>query len=223
MRNAECGIRTAALLLLVCGLFSAVSVSSAGESPAGPSQDAIIQTIEGHYRDLGDLTARVVQKNLLSSVGKTQTFEGTLLMKKPGRLRIDYTNGQVIVLDGKNALLYSKKGQQAVKRTFTDIAQANVPVSFLLGAADIRNEFEVVERVSGAVRHTLDLTPKRKDAAMKKIELVCDETGRITAMAVYDRSGNTAELAFLDVRENTGLEDARFVFAIPKGTEIIEQ
>ena len=187
-----------------------------------PSTDEIIRSIEGHYRALRDLTAHVVQKNELKSIGKTQSFEGTLLLKKPGRLRIDYTNGQVILLDGKNALLYSKKGRQAIKRLLTDIAQANVPVTFLLGAAEISREFNVVPaKVNGP--RTIDLAPKRPGATMKKICLASDESGRITSLIIYDPSGNSSELSFSDVQENVGIEDTAFDFNIPKGTEIIEQ
>jgi outer membrane lipoprotein-sorting protein len=93
----------------------------------------------------------------------------------------------------------------------------------LLGAANIRDDFEVRERKESAVRLTVDLVPKRKDAAMERMTLVCDDAGRITALTIYDRSGNMLSIQFSNVAENTGLGDARFRFNVPKGTEIIEQ
>ena len=156
-----------------------------------------------------------------------ETFEAGLALQgseiksiRAGRISLGEAYVQT---DGKEAWFYSKKSEQAIRRTFKDFEQANIPVAFLLGAANVRDDFDVVERKEGAIRHALDLTPKRTNAAMTRIELVCDDAGRISAMVVHDRSGNTSTIAFSDVRENTGLIDGLFRFKVPKGTEVIEQ
>ena len=221
------------------GLLLAVSAASAsyaldtapvGTAPAITDAAApapvvtadIVTAIETHYRDLADLTAKVVQKNFLKSVEKTQKFEGTLAIKRPGRLRLEYTNGQVIVIDGKDAWFYSKKSSQAIRRTFKDFEQANIPVAFLLGAGAIRQDFDVSVPEADKPR-MLDLVPKKTGAAMKKLRLHADEAGRIGRMVVYDRSGNTSDVQFSEVKEGVALDDAQFRFKVPKGTEIIEQ
>jgi outer membrane lipoprotein carrier protein len=198
-----------------------VATSPTATAQAGAPVDAV-HAVEAHYRDLVDLTARVIQKNFLKSVEKTQTFEGTLSIKKPGKLRLEYTNGQVIVIDGKEAWFYSKKSSQAIRRTFKDFEQANIPVAFLLGAGAIRQEFEVALPDADNPR-TLDLVPRKSGAAMKKLRLSTEESGRIIRITVYDRSGNTSDVVFSDVKEGVGLGDAPFRFRVPKGTEIIEQ
>jgi chaperone LolA len=200
---------------------SVVTTTPTGSNMPATGSDAV-QAIEDHYRDLADLTAKVVQKNFLKSVEKTQTFEGTLAIKRPGKLRLDYTNGQVIVVDGRDAWFYSKKSSQAIRRTFKDFEQANIPVAFLLGAGAIRQDFDV--SVPEADKpFVLDLVPKRPGAAMKKLRLHAESDGRILRMMVYDRSGNTSDVQFFDVKEEVGLDDAQFRFKFPKGTEIIEQ
>jgi outer membrane lipoprotein carrier protein len=181
-----------------------------------------VTAIEARYRELVDLTAKVTQKNFLKSVDKIQTFDGFLSIKKPGKLRLEYTNGQTIVIDGKEAWFYSKKSAQAIRRTFKDFEQANIPVAFLLGAGSIREDFEVSLPEAGDPL-MLDLVPKRKGAAMKKLRLLSDKTGRITQMIVFDRSGNTSDIRFSEVKEGVGLDDAKFRFKVPKGTEVIEQ
>ncbi len=182
----------------------------------------VITTVENHYSELKDMSAKVVQKNFMKSVGKTQTFDGKLLIKKPGRLRIDYTNGQVILVDGKNALFYSKKSEQMIKKTFTDFQQMNIPVAFLLGAAHIRDDFDVIQPDPKAP-HTLELLPKKSEAAMKKLTIQTDEEGRIMGLVIFDKYGNTTDIRFSDIAEEIGLTDKQFVFMTPKGTEIIEQ
>jgi outer membrane lipoprotein carrier protein len=242
MRSAECGKKQAArvplTLVMVFFLFLTGDAASAeGATPAVSGQPAVsvvstptntavpvdaVEAIEAHYRELVDLTAKVVQKNFLKSVEKIQTFEGTLAIKRPGKLRLDYTNGQLIVVDGKEAWFYSKKSSQAIRRTFKDFEQANIPVAFLLGAGAIRQDFDVSVPEPDKPR-MLDLVPKKSGAAMKKLRLHADGAGRITRMVVHDRSGNTSDVQFSDVKEAVGLEDAQFRFKVPKGTEVIEQ
>jgi outer membrane lipoprotein carrier protein len=187
-----------------------------------PVQDEFVHAIERHYSGLADLTAKVVQKNFLKSVGKTQKFEGTLAVKKPGKLRLEYTNGQVIVIDGKEAWFYSRTNSQAIRRTYEDFEQANIPVAFLLGAGTIRRDFDVV-RLEAGEGFVLELVPKKRGAAMTKLRILADDTGSISRMIVYDRSGNTSDILFAGVKENVGLDEAQFRFKVPKGTEVIEQ
>ena len=202
------------VFILFFSVISAPSVAKEAQPAADPAA-----VVEQHYGSITDITAKVVQKNRLVTIGKTQTFEGTLWIRKPGRLRLDYTNGQRIVIDGTAAWFYSKKSEQAFKRTFTDFEQANIPVAFLLGAASIRDDFSVES--SGPA--SLDLVPKKPGASMKRLVLDIDPSGRITAMTIHDKSGNSTEITFSEIKEDTGLGDDLFKFAPPKGTEIIEQ
>jgi len=201
-------------------LESAPVVTATSITATAPSDP--ISAIEAHYRELVDLTAKVTQKNFLKSVDKTQSFDGTLSIKRPGMLRLEYTNGQTIVIDGREAWFYSQKSAQAIRRTFKDFEQANIPVAFLLGAGTIREDFDVSQPKADQPL-MLDLVPKRKGAAMKKLRLLTETTGRITQMIVFDRSGNTSDIRFFEVKEGVGLDDQRFRFKVPKGTEVIEQ
>jgi len=207
-------------LILVALIFSALSPGAIKPAFAQTVQD-VVASVENHYRDLTDLTSKVVQNNDLKSIGKTQKFEGTLLIKKPGKLRLEYTNGQLILIDGKAALFYSKKSAQVIKKTFTDFEHMNIPVAFLLGAAHIRDDFDVLQADPKTPR-VLELLPLKPGAAMKKMRLGVDDTCRITELMIFDKSGNTTTITFTEIREGAGLDDQRFVFKAPKGTEIIE-
>jgi outer membrane lipoprotein carrier protein len=190
------------------------------QADAQTAQD-IVASVENHYRDLADLTSKVTQKNILTSIGKTQKFEGTLFIKRPGKLRLEYSNGQLILIDGKAVLLYSKKNEQVIKKTFTDFEHMNIPVAFLLGAAHIRDDFDVRQADPKTPRE-VELLPRKPGAAMTKMRLRVDDAGRITDIVIFDRSGNTTTITFSDIREGTGVDDQRFIFKAPKGTEIIE-
>jgi outer membrane lipoprotein carrier protein len=204
--------------IFITGCFIlCVSASASAET-----LDDAIASVENHYRELHDLTAKVRQNNMLKSVGKMQKFEGTLWINKPGKLRLEYTNGQIILIDGKVALLYSRKSEQMIKKVFTDFEQMNIPVAFLLGAAHIRDDFEVFQPDAKTLR-LLELRPKKEGAAMKKLRIQIDEAGRIIGLSIFDKSGNVTGIDFSDIRENTGFDSKLFTFKPPKGTEIIEQ
>jgi chaperone LolA len=208
------------LQLAAIGLLA--SLASAMHPLYAQSLEDVVSAVENHYRGVNGLSAKVTQKNHLKAIGKTQIFEGVLRIKKPGRLRLDYTNGQVVLVDGKTALFYSKKSEQLVKKTFPDVQQMNIPVAFLLGAAHIRDDFDALQPDLSAPR-SLELLPKRPGAAMKKLGLRSDEAGRIQDLTIFDKSGNRTEISLTDIKEGDVDDDRLFVFTPPKGTEIIEQ
>jgi outer membrane lipoprotein carrier protein len=208
--------------IIVVTFFLLFSVPSVVRPANAQTVGEAVIAVEKHYQEVSDLAAKVTQKNFFKALDKTQTFEGALLIKKPGKLRLEFTNGQLIVIDGRAALFYSKKSSQVIKKTFSDFESMNIPVAFLLGAAHIRDDFDVLQPDPKAPR-SLELIPKKSGAAMKKLGLESDDSGRITRLTIFDRSGNVTEIIFTAARENEGLDDKLFSFKPPKGTEIIEQ
>jgi len=219
IRHQSSGKRSGIVAIVLFMLILFTGVVSAPVH--AQTMQEVVALVENHYRDLNDLTAQVVQTNVLKSIGKTQKYAGKLFIKKPGRLRLEYTNGQLVLIDGRSALFYSKKSEQVVKKTFTDFEHMNIPVAFLLGAAHIRDDFEV-QQVDPKTPRVLELFPNKPGAAMKKLRLHTDGSGRITTLMIFDRSGNTTEVSFADIREGVGLDDTQLTFTAPKGTEIIE-
>jgi outer membrane lipoprotein carrier protein len=205
-------------------LFASVLLAAFGTAQPSPARTALdtVQAIEKHYQALTTLTAAVSQKNFLRSLEKTQTFEGTIWIKKPDSLRLEYTNGQLILVDGKRVLLYSRKSEQLIKKTFTDFAQMNLPVAFLLGAGHITDDFDIASPDPKAPER-VELVPKKPGAAMKKLSLAANAEGRISELRIYDKSGNVTEIVFSAIHEGADFDRKLFSFKLPKGTEIIEQ
>ena len=164
----------------------------------------------------------MTQKNFLKSLNKTQSFEGTLAIKSreaaPGLYeQPDHRHRWGHGLDST-----PRKASRPSGGPFSDFEHANIPVAFLLGASSIRDDFR-----RGPARREEPRDPRaaaeKKGAIMKKLRLQTDEAGRITGMTIFDKSGNTTDITFTDIREGVGLEDSLFLFKVPKGTEVIEQ
>jgi outer membrane lipoprotein carrier protein len=219
----EMNLQANKTLLLAIIIFSLVfSLLWSAQLAQAQSAQEVVATVENHYGELKTLTANVKQKNRLKAVGMTQKFDGTLWIEKPGKLRLDYTNGQVLLIDGKAALLYSRNIEQMIKKTFTDFQLMNIPVAFLLGAAHIRDDFDVLQPDPKTPR-LLELLPKRSGAAMKKLSMTSDEDGRITGLTIFDKSGNVTDIVFTKEEDDITIDDKLFIFKVPKGTEVIEQ
>jgi len=212
--------KRAHLVLII--LFMAFSAFSSVLPAQAQSVQEVVSSVENHYGTLKTLTAKVTQKNLLKAVGMTQKFDGTLWIEKPGKLRLNYTNGQVLLIDGKAALFYSKKNEQLIKKTFMDFQLVNIPVAFLLGAAHIRDDFDVLQSDPKTPR-SLELLPKKSGAAMKKLNMTSETDGRITSLTIFDKSGNITEIVFSKEEDDATFDNKLFTFKIPKGTEVIEQ
>ncbi|HUL00161.1 MAG TPA: outer membrane lipoprotein carrier protein LolA [Nitrospirota bacterium] len=214
------------LIIILITVVTNVTSSAAGSAELSAhhplTMEEAVSAIEKHYQELTDLTARVSQKNFLKTLGRTQEYEGMLWIKIPGKLRLEYTNGQLILISGKDALFYSKKSEQVIKKNFSDFAQMNIPVAFLLGAAHIHDDFDIRQPDPKSL-NTFELLPRKAGAAMKKLEIQSDEIGRIKLIKIFDKFGNITEMLLTDIKEGIGIDDHLFVFKAPKGVEVIEQ
>jgi len=83
------GILLLALLVLPCGA-------------RGVEVQEIIRKVQARYDATDDLTADVTQEMTIASLAKTTSAHGTVMFKKPGKMRweLDSEDPQVIVADG---------------------------------------------------------------------------------------------------------------------------
>ena len=75
----------------------------------------MIRKVDDHYNHLASLRAHYVEH--YTGMGMDRAEEGTLLLKKPGRMRWSYAEpvGKVFVLDGKFAWFYTPGDAQATR------------------------------------------------------------------------------------------------------------
>jgi outer membrane lipoprotein-sorting protein len=70
----------------------------------------------------------------------------------------------------------------------------------------------------------LRLDPKKPREEFEVVELeVQPGDGRILRVVLIDTASNRTEFLFDDVRENVGLPESLFRFAIPSGVEVVVQ
>jgi outer membrane lipoprotein carrier protein len=87
----------------------------AGGVPAAEAEDgnagAVMKRVKTRLDGLTTLACSFRRTHEFKEMGRTQRIEGTLKLRKPGRLRVEYP-AQTIVSDGKTSWTYSPKNNQ---------------------------------------------------------------------------------------------------------------
>ena len=197
---------------------------------AAPTLDDAVQRLETTYRGIRDLKAEFRQAAFNRTLNQTLEAKGTLYLKKPGKLRWEYTTPtpQQIVSDGTKLWVYTPELKQ-VNVAAAPQALAGPAGSFLQGLGQVREQFQVrflnpAQPTDADGLAVLDLTPRQPEPMLARLVLSVDLTSGLVRKAVlYDTQGNEVRLTFLEVRVNPGLVDTLFAFTPPPGVAVIAQ
>ncbi len=173
--------------------------------------------------DVRTLSARFEQVQLDEDGSEVTRRGGTLELARPGRFRWQYETPyeQLMICDGVRIWNYEPDLQQATVREAGQILR-DTPVALLAEGADLASRFDIVDAGSSADGRALRLTPKTAEADFRLIELWLRDSGEPTRMRLHDPLGGTSEIRFTAVQRNLKLDDSRFRFKPPQGTEVVD-
>ncbi len=193
-------------------LAALLAVAIAAPPPA--DAQALAREVQAFYEHTRDLEAGFVQTYTYAAFGRTQKSRGTLRVKKPGKLRWDYTDPapKTIVVNGTHLVQFEPDANQAYVDDRFDLSTTSAAVTFLVGKGSLEKEFHLATDAEGH----LVLTPRAADARVERVVLTVAPGGEVTATRVVDGSGNVNEIAFRDLRRNVGIPDKAFVLDLPK-------
>lgn len=187
---------------------------------------AIASKVDDHYNHLTTLHATYTEH--YSGMGQQRTETGTLLLKKPGRMRWQYSNGKLFVLDGKFAISYTPGDPQAQRVPAKQLDDMRSPLRFLLGHTKLEKELDNLKVTpAGSGEVTLSGTPHYAmspgDQRVQRIAVtVVAATGVITGLRIEEIDGTVTEFAFRDMKENVAASDADFRFTAPAGVTVVD-
>ena len=141
--------KTLLLLLICCAPFQSAQ-----------DKDLIVRKVDDHYNRLSSLRAHYTEH--YTGMGMDRTEEGTLLLKKPGRMRWSYAApvGKVFVLDGKFAWFYTPGDAQATRVPAKQLDDLRSPLRFLLGHTQLRKELDKLAVASNGSGFEITGVPK---------------------------------------------------------------
>jgi outer membrane lipoprotein carrier protein len=184
--------------------------------------DAVVRKVDEHYNHLSSLRAHYTER--YSGMGMDRTEEGTLLLKKPGRMRWSYAApvGKVFVLDGKFAWFYTPGDAQASRVPAKQLDDLRSPLRFLLGHTQLSKELDNLTVTPEGSGFLVAGVPKGMEQRVKLLSLGVTAAGTIERMRLEEQDGAVTEFIFSDLKENVPVKDADFAFVPPAGVTVVE-
>jgi outer membrane lipoprotein carrier protein len=192
-----------------------------------PSPDAVARNVQSKYDRVTDFSADFVHSYRGGVLKQQATERGTLLVKKPGKMRWEYTapEKKLFVSDGHKIYSYIPQDRQVIVGTMPEDERAPTPALFLTGKGDITRDFNaafdtVPEAPSGSL--VLKLTPKRPEPEYESLTLVLDpNTLALRMLVTVDAQGGRSAFTFSNLKENVGVDDTHFVFKMPRNVDVV--
>ena len=195
---------------------------------AGAQTDAasLAAKVDAHYNHLTSLRASFTEH--YSGMGQQRTETGTLLLRKPGRMRWTYADGKLFVLDGKYAVSYTPGDAQAQRVPAKQLDDMRSPLRFLLGHTRLAKELDHLQASPGPNGSAvLAGTPRYAmspgDQRVQRIAVtVVPATGSITGLRIEEIDGTITEFTFTGMQENGASRDEDFRFTPPAGVSVVD-
>jgi outer membrane lipoprotein carrier protein len=207
---------------VVAVLMSAVGAAQNAPPPAIDTARAL----QEKYDRVRDFTASFTHAYQGGVLKKSLSESGTVEVKKPGRMRWDYSQPEkkLFVSDGHKIYSYVPADKQVIVSSAPPEDQATTGVLFLAGKGNLTRDFTVSYAPGGSSdTWALRLDPKSRQRDYDWLILVVDRGSlQIRELTAADEQGGTSTFRFTNFRENTGLSDARFTFKIPRGVDVID-
>jgi len=186
------------------------------------SNDAVVRRVDDHYNHLSSLRARYVEQ--YSGMGMNKTETGTLLLKKPGKMRWSYDEpvGKVFVLDGKYAWFYTPGDAQAQRVPAKELDDLRSPLRFLLGHTQLKKELENLTVTPEGSGFRITGIPKGMEQRVKLLTLDVTDDGAIQTMRIEEVGGAVTGFVFSNMEENVPVKSSEFVFTPPVGVTIVK-
>ena len=184
--------------------------------------DSLLRKVDDHYNRLSSLRARYTERYL--GMGLDRTESGTLLLKKPGRMRWSYDQpaGKLFVLDGKFAWFYTPGDDQVQRVPAKQLDDLRSPLRFLLGHTQLKKELGSLTVTQDSHGIHIAGVPVGMEQRIKTLTLDVTPAGSIQHMRLEELDGAITEFTFTQVEENVPVRDSDFVFIPPKGSSIVD-
>jgi outer membrane lipoprotein carrier protein len=214
-------------IVMIPVLIALSCLAAAAEPQAAPSAAEVARNLQRKYEQVRDFSADFEHTYRGGVLRKTLTERGTLLVKKPGRMRWTYTSPEKkeFVSDGRKLYSYVPEDKQVIVGTVSPADEASSPALFLAGKGDLLRDFAPsLASVEGAAASdvVLKLVPKTPQREYDWIILVLDRASlQIRRLVTADTQGGTSTFVFTRLHENVGLPDKAFAFTIPRGVDVI--
>jgi len=192
------------------------------QARATPTADEVAAALQRKYDAIRDFSADFVHQHEGGVLRRKREERGTLLVKKPGKMRWEYKapDEKVFVSDGMKVYQYLPQENRVIVSPAPEGDQA--AVLFLAGQGNLTRDFNVsFGQISTPEAWTLRLEPKRPQPEYDWLEVTAARASlRLLSFTVAEKQGSRSTFTFSNFKENPGLADKTFAFSIPRGAEV---
>ena len=199
-----------------------------GARAADQTAPELAAALQRKYDGIKDFSADFSHAYEGGVLRKQITERGRLLVKKPGKMRWDYSSPETkqFVSDGLKMYSYIPQDKQVIVASVPSDAEAPTPTLFLAGKGNVTRDFtpSLVDAPAGMPpgSKALKLVPKAKQRDYDWLVLVLDPaTLSIRGLLTVDAQGGKSSFFFTNLKENVGLADKEFAFKIPRGVDVV--
>jgi outer membrane lipoprotein carrier protein len=183
--------------------------------------------VDARYNSMKSLRADFTE--VYSGGGTQRSESGTLWIKKPGKMRWDYSSPQkkIFVTDGATAWFYVPGERQARRTPLKKLDDLRSPLRYLLGRTKLDKELrglslapDVHPETQGCV--VLRGIPVGMEDRISQVLLESDGQGFLRRIVMEELDGSRTEFRLENQRENVPLSDGEFHFRPPAGVEVLQ-
>lgn len=193
----------------------------------GTDAASVAARIDSRYNTMKTLHAEFTE--IYSGGGIQRTESGSLWIKKPGKMRWDYSSPQekTFVTDGKTAWFYIPGEHQARRTAIKKLDDLRSPLRYLLGHTKLDKELRGLSlatdvRPENAGDVVLRGIPVGMEERVSQVLLESDAQGYLRRIVMEELDGSRTEFRLDDQRENLAMNDAEFSFRPPQGVEVLQ-
>lgn len=210
----------------ICWLAATLLVAASAVAQQ-PDVHKLAAQVDHRYNDLKTLQASFTESYRGNGLSRDES--GTLYLKRPGKMRWDYTQPRpkLFVTDGKVAWFYVPGERQARRAPVKALDDLRSPLRYLLGHSKLEKEFrglslapDVTPLEAGDV--VLRGVPKGMEDTISQVLLEITPDRHIRAITIEEVDGTTTQFQLSEQKENVPVADQRFSFKPPAGVETVE-
>ncbi|MCP4689289.1 MAG: outer membrane lipoprotein carrier protein LolA [Desulfobacterales bacterium] len=189
-----------------------------------PTLDEILAGVEKRYAGSG-FSARFDQTSILKAMDIKDTASGTILIKRPGKMRWEYETPerQLIITDGVQLWIHRPDDNQVTIGDAPTFFGDGKGAGFLSDMRLVREKFKIsLENAAKTGSHVLKLLPAEKTPDVTEIFLtVAVKTFEIREIVTYNTYGDETLIVLSDITFLQEVPDSRFTFTPSEGADVI--
>ncbi|MBV8903250.1 MAG: outer membrane lipoprotein carrier protein LolA [Acidobacteriia bacterium] len=185
--------------------------------------DTLLGKVEDHYNRAKTLQVSFTEQYTPpGSIRRTET--GTLLLRKPGKMRGEYSQpkGKLFISDGKYLWLYTPDDNRAEKMPLKVSDDMRAPLAFLLGKLHFNKEFRNLQAHSEGGLTRITAEPKTDTLPYASVEFVVSPENRLQELKVTGFDRSVLVFSFTQEKDDPPLDASLFQFQLPAGAKLEE-